>query len=212
MAKSAFSSGTFSHLKQIIRKDVINSPKDLPEFRKEIARVFQMANRRIQNIEKRGEFSPAVISLGKGDITAYSKFAMSGNSWVELKKEYSKAMTFLQQPTSTATGTHQYNEHLRKTYDLTKKDYDLISDNLHKKLQSISDSDYVERYLMRYKDFTGDLESSAKDISSQLESDAVKMVDHIENTVQAESQAELDSRNKSEKALINILKRWDYLK
>lgn len=179
--KIGFGKGAFRHLKQEMRNDILNASKESPEMRKEIRRVFQVANRRIQNIEKRGEFSPAVISLGKGDITNFSKFSVNGKSWFELKNEYVKAITFLRQPTSTATGVAQYTKHIRDSYDLTKEEYSLISDNLNDKLTSIQDSDYVERYLMRYKDFTGELKSEAKSISDQLEKESFDLLQELNN-------------------------------
>lgn len=180
---NGFGKGTFSHIRQELRNDIINAPESKPELRKEMARVFQVANRRIQNIEKRGEFSPAVIALGKGDITKFSKFSMSGNSWVELKKEYVKAVTFLRQPTSTATGVREYTNHIKKAYDLTDEEYTLVSDNLNNKLQSVADSNFVERYLMRYKDYTGELQSEAKSISHQLESDSKLLIDSLDEEI-----------------------------
>lgn len=74
-------------------KEIITATESSPALRHEVARVFQMANRRIQNIENAGVFSPAVASLNKGDIKRYSKFSMQG-SWTELKIEYGKAISF----------------------------------------------------------------------------------------------------------------------
>lgn len=155
-------------------KEIITATESSPVLRHEVARIFQMANRRIQNVENAGLFSPAVASLNKGDIKQYSKFNMKG-SWTELKIEYGKAISFLRQPTSTANGTKQYNAHLQKTYDLTADEFSLMSKSLQGKLNSISESDFVEKYLMRYKDFTGELEQSARDISQQIESDAISI-------------------------------------
>lgn len=142
-----------------------------PEYRKEIARVFQQANRRIQNIESKGLLSPAVQALNKGDVKGFTKFSMKGD-WNTLKIEYGKAITFLRQPTSTATGTNEYARHLQREYDLTPDEYNLMARSLYSKLNSVSESDFVERYLMRYKDFTGEMEQSARDISTQIESEA----------------------------------------
>lgn len=155
-------------------KEIITATESSPVLRHEVARIFQMANRRIQNVENAGLFSPAVASLNKGDIKQYSKFSMKG-SWTELKIEYGKAISFLRQPTSTANGTKQYNVHLQKTYELTADEFSLMSKSLQGKLNSISESDFVEKYLMRYKDFTGELEQSARDISQQIESDAISI-------------------------------------
>ena len=58
----------------------------------------------------------------------------------------------------------------------------------------MSDTDFVERYLMRYKDFTGEMEMEAKSLADMIESDAVsieqalqtnteKAVDDVVNTI-----------------------------
>lgn len=171
MAKITFTVRVWKSTKNQIRKEILQAVESSPEHRKEIARVFQMSNRRIQNIESKGLLSPAVQALNKGDVKGFTKFSMKGD-WNTLKIEYGKAITFLRQPTSTATGTNEYARHLQRTYDLTPDEYNLMARSLYGKLNSVSDSDFVERYLMRYKDFTGEMEQSARDISTQIESEA----------------------------------------
>ena len=163
-----------------LKKEILQAVESSPEMRKEIARVFQMANRRIQNIETKGVLSPAVQALNKGDIKGFTKFSMK-HDWNALKVEYGKAISFLRQPTSTAQGARQYGQHLQRIYDLTPDEYNLMARNLQGKLSSVSDSDFVERYLMRYKDFTGEMEQSASDISTQIESEAQSISRAIES-------------------------------
>lgn len=163
-----------------LKKEILQAVESSPEMRKEIARVFQMANRRIQNIETKGLLSPAVAALHKGDIKGYTKFSMRG-SWNELKMEYGKAVSFLRQPTSTAQGVRQYNKHLQNAYDLTPDEFNLMVRSLHGKLSSLDDSQFVEQYLMRYKDFTGEMKQSARDISTQIESEAQSISRAIES-------------------------------
>lgn len=163
-----------------IKKEILQAVESSPEMRKEIARVFQMANRRIQNVERSGQLSPAVQALNKGDIKGFTKFSMKGD-WNALKVEYGKAVSFLRQPTSTAQGARQYGQHLQRVYDLTPDEYNLMARNLQGRLNSVSDSDFVERYLMRYKDFTGEMEQSASDISTQIESEAQSISRAIES-------------------------------
>ena len=146
-----------------------------------------MANRRIQNIESKGMLSPAVAALNKGDVKGFTKFSMA-NDWETLKIEYAKAISFLRQPTSSASGTSQYNRHLQKVYDLTPDEFNLMAQSLNNRLTSLSDSDFVERYLMRYKDFTGELEQSATDISSQIESDAESIQRALEEEIEEKSE------------------------
>lgn len=178
-----FSKRTFSASSKVhIKKKVINAIESSPELRKEISRVFQQANRRIQNVEKTGIVSPAVVALNKGDIKGFAKFSMK-QDWNDLKIEYAKAVSFLQQPTSTASGTREYSEHLKKTYNLTDKEFSIMQNNLVGKIASVSDQKFLEQYLMQYKDFTGELEQESKDVSDQIESDAVKIADSLQNDI-----------------------------
>lgn len=178
-----FSKRTFSASSNVyIKKDVITAIESSPELRKEIARVFQQANRRIQNVENSGIVSPAVIALNKGDIKGFSKFSMK-HDWNDLKIEYSKAVSFLQQPTSTASGTREYAAHLKKTYNLTDNEFKIMQNNLVGKIASVSDQKFLEQYLMQYKDFTGELEQESRDVSDQIENDAVKIADSLQNDI-----------------------------
>lgn len=163
-----------------------------PEYRAEIRRVFQVANRRIQNIKNAELLSTAVEGLArKTDV--YSVFSPRGLSWNELKIEYSKAVNFLRQPTSTAGGTREYNQHLMAKYDLTQQEFDLMAKSLNDKLTSIDDVNFVERYLMRYKDFTGELEMAAADVSKQIESEAISLRSAIDSKIESETDETLSA-------------------
>ena len=178
-----FSKRTFSFTSKIhVKKEVISAIESSPTLRKEIARIFQQANRRIQNIEKSGIVSPAVVALNKGDVKGYSKFSMK-HDWNDLKIEYSKAVAFLQQPTSSATGAREYGEHLKKSYNLTDNEFSLMQEKLMGKIASVSDEKFLEQYLMQYKDFTGELEQESRDVSDQIESDAIKIADSLQKDI-----------------------------
>ena len=178
-----FSKRTFSASSKVhIKKKVINAIESSPELRKEISRVFQQANRRIQNVEKTGIVSPAVVALNKGNIKGFAKFSMK-HDWNDLKIEYAKAVSFLQQPTSTASGTREYAEHLKKTYNLTDKEFSIMQNNLVGKIASVSDQKFLEQYLMQYKDFTGELEQESRDVSDQIEDDAVRIENALDDAI-----------------------------
>lgn len=178
-----FSSRTFNATKKAyVKKEIINAVESSPTLRKQIARVFQQANRRIQNVEKTGVVSPAVVALNKGDVKGFAKFSMK-HDWNDLKIEYSKAIAFLQQPTSTATGTQEYAKHLKKTYKLKDEEFSLMQEKLIGKIASVSDQKFLEQYLMQYKDFTGELEQESRDVSDQIESDAIKIADNLQNSI-----------------------------
>ena len=175
MAKINFSKRTFAKTsKYKIRPDILQMLEGSNAAREEIRRIFQVANRRIQNIESKDLVSPALQALGKGDVKGYTKFSMK-HSWEDLKTEYSKAIGFLRQPTSTASGTREYNKHLQQQYDLTPDEFDLMAKKLNDKILSLDDSDFVEKYLMRYKDFTGELERTVSDVSTQMENEAISI-------------------------------------
>lgn len=179
-----FSDKTFELTSKVqLDKQILTAVESRGYLRKEIARVFQQANRRIQNIENSGIVSPAVVALNKGNITGFTKFSMR-NSWEDLKIEYSKAVSFLRQPTSTATGTKEYAEHLKKAYDLDDKSFALMQNKLMGKIASVSDERFLEQYLMQYKDFTGELEQESKDVSDQIEDDAVKIENALDDALE----------------------------
>lgn len=190
-----------------IKKEILQAVESSPEYRKEIARVFQMANRRIQNIEQSGQLSPAVQALNKGDVKGFTKFSMKGD-WNTLKIEYGKAISFLRQPTSTAQGARQYGQHLQRMYDLTPDEYNLMARNLQGKLNSVSDSDFVERYLMRYKDFTGEMEQSASDISTQIESEARSILRAIDAEIERQANEVADQMEDMQNDIERILRNF----
>lgn len=202
--KSVYEAATHARIK----KEILQAVESSPEYRKEIARVFQMANRRIQNIEQSGQLSPAVQALNKGDVKGFTKFSRKGD-WNTLKIEYGKAISFLRQPTSTAQGVRQYGQHLQRMYDLTPDEYNLMAGNLQGKLNSVSDSDFVERYLMRYKDFTGEMEQSAADISTQIESDAESLSRAIDDEIERNVVDAADALGEMDKSIYDILKGFE---
>lgn len=179
-----FSKRTFASTAKIyVDKQILDAIESRGYLRKEIARVFQQANRRIQNVEKTGLISPAVVALNKGDNTRFTKFSMK-HDWNDLKIEYSKAVSFLQQPTSTASGTREYSNHLKKSYNLDDKEFKLMQDKLMSKIASVSDERFLEQYLMQYKDFTGELEQESRDVSDQIEDDAVKIENALDDAIE----------------------------
>ena len=178
-----FSKRTFAATGNVhVDKQILDAIESRGYLRREIARVFQQANRRIQNVEKSGFVSPAVVALNKGDIKGFTKFSMK-HDWNDLKIEYSKAVSFLQQPTSTATGTKEYATHLKKTYNLTDKEFSIMQNNLVGKIASVSDQKFLEQYLMQYKDFTGELEQESRDVSDQIEDDAVRIENALDDAI-----------------------------
>lgn len=185
-----FSKRTFAATGKIhADKQILDAIESRGYLRREIARVFQQANRRIQNVEKSGFVSPAVVALNKGDIKGFTKFSMK-HDWNDLKIEYSKAVSFLQQPTSTVSGTREYSNHLKKSYNLDDKEFKLMEDKLIGKIASVSDERFLEQYLMQYKDFTGELEQESRDVSDQIEDSAIKIENALDDALEQMSKSE----------------------
>lgn len=163
-------------------KGIISAAKSDPKLRKEISKVFQAANRRIQNIERADVFSPAVASLGKSHIDRFSKFGMRGKSWRELKKEYGKAISFLQQPTSTATGAKQFARQVKGQLDITDAQWKSARKTLTENYNAIT-ADLMET--LPYKKLVQEMYSeTVTDVSDQIENDAKKISNGLEKAVQ----------------------------
>ena len=95
--------------------DLVGVAKGTPDLKKQMMKTFQKANRRIQNVRKAGLSSPAVQQLiserGDRGYTFFSGARLDPRSptdWEQLKYEYGRAISFLNNPTSSATGARQY--------------------------------------------------------------------------------------------------------
>ena len=93
-------------------------------------------------------------------------------------------------------------------YDLTPDEYNLMARNLQGKLSSVSDSDFVERYLMRYKDFTGEMEQSASDISTQIESEAQSISRAIDAEIERQANEVADAMDDMQNDIERILRNF----
>lgn len=188
--KTNFTPSVAKQFKNKLEKDIINAVESSPAMRKEIRRVFQMANRRIQNIEKSGVFSPAVAALGKGDVKGYSKFTVkgfgdSGASWQALKKEYAKAVSFLNQPTSSASGAKQFEAQVKKEMNIDDKLWQGIRESILGNYNSVS-SDLL--LALPYSDFMQEVYSrAAASSSSQMEQDARLAEQAIQENINEEA-------------------------
>lgn len=97
--------------------------KDLKQL---MMKTFQKANRRIQNVVNAGLSSPAVQQViaerGKRDFTYFSGANLDPRNpidWEQLKYEYGRAVAFLNNPTSSATGARQYIRYMQRELNTT---------------------------------------------------------------------------------------------
>jgi hypothetical protein len=173
-------------LKNKVKKDVIEAIEGSPALRKEISRVFQMANRRIQNIESAGLFSPAVAALGKGDVKGYSKFSVkgfgnTGSGWQALKREYTKAIAFLNQPTSSATGAREFETQVKQQMNIDDGLWKGVRDAILGNYNSVSSQLLLA---LPYSDFMQEVYSRAQQSSSsQIEQEAQYLADSLQQNI-----------------------------
>ena len=97
--------------------------KDLKQL---MMKTFQKANRRIENVVNAGLSSPAVQQViaerGKRDFTYFSGANLDPRNpidWEQLKYEYGRAIAFLNNPTSSATGARQYIRYMQRELNTT---------------------------------------------------------------------------------------------
>lgn len=196
--------------KEKARKDIINAIEGNSEFRKEIRRVFQIANRRIQNIEQGGYYSPALASLGKSGVKGYSKFSVkgfgnTGSDWNTLLKEYTKAINFLNSPTSTATGAKEFELQVKQKFNVPDDLWDYVKADVIGGTTSMSDemlqklpySQLVEgAYDSAYRSVSSQIEKGALDLAKGIQSDINRTADQLANSV--------------DEALDDLIKNWGF--
>ena len=211
MANMKFSKKvTKNFSKEKARKDIINAIEGNSEFRKEMRRVFQVANRRIQNIEQGGYYSPALASLGKSGVKGYSKFSVkgfgnTGSDWQTLLKEYTKAINFLNSPTSTATGAKEFELQVKQKFNVPDDLWDYVKADVIGGTTSMSDemlqklpySQLVEgAYDSAYRSVSSQIEKGALDLAKGIQSDINRTAEQMANTV--------------DEALDDLIKNWGF--
>ncbi len=175
-----FDKSVLKSIKIAVRPEIMRAYESDKDIRKEMSRVFQQANRRIQNIRQQDLISPAITALG--DIPkGYTVFGMKG-SFNELKIQYAKAIAFLQQPTSTARGARTYGKYIKSTYNLSDTEYKAAGGALTKAVQSLSDSK-LGQAMLQYKDFSGYFENSANDVAALIEQESKTTLDKINESL-----------------------------
>lgn len=196
--------------KEKARKDIINAIEGNSEFRKEIRRVFQIANRRIQNIEQGGYYSPALASLGKSGVKGYSKFSVkgfgnTGADWNTLLKEYTKAINFLNSPTSTATGAKEFELQVKQKFNVPDDLWDYVKADVIGGTTSMSDE--MLQKLPYSQLVEGAYDSAYRSVSSQIEKGALDLAKGIQSDINRTAEQMADS---VDEALDDLIKNWGF--
>lgn len=211
MASMKFSKKvTKNFSKEKARKDIINAIEGNSEFRKEIRRVFQIANRRIQNIEQGGYYSPALASLGKSGVKGYSKFSVkgfgnTGSDWKTLLKEYTKAINFLNSPTSTATGAKEFELQVKQKFNVPDDLWDYVKADVIGGTTSMSDE--MLQKLPYSQLVEGAYDSAYRSVSSQIEKGALELAKGIQSDINRTAE---QMANSVDEALDDLIKNWGY--
>ena len=211
MASMKFSKKvTKNFSKEKARKDIINAIEGNAEMRKEMRRVFQVANRRIQNIEQGGYYSPALASLGKSGVKGYSKFSVkgfgnTGSDWKTLLKEYTKAINFLNSPTSTATGAKEFELQVKQKFNVPDDLWDYVKADVIGGTTSMSDE--MLQKLPYSQLVEGAYDSAYRSVSSQIEKGALDLAKGIQSDINRTAE---QMANSVDEALDDLIKNWGY--
>lgn len=120
----------YKSLQESLEKDITESIKSSPELRKEIRRVFDMANKRIDRLNKTDSFdvlSPAMQGLNRGRFLV----SQSDGDWNKLVGMYKEAVAFIRQGTSTVRGAREFTQHVKdKFMDVAASKYNKSEDQL----------------------------------------------------------------------------------
>lgn len=197
--KIIFSQSTLSKVRKItLNRDIITLEIETPNAKKEIKRVFQMVNRRLQNIRNSGVLSPAAAALGVDlSNSKFTQFSVSNKDWNTLKIEYAKSVTFLQNPTSTATGAKQWQKSVQNSLGFSDKLMQKVVQNIIENKEDFSLSSPIERAKEVF-------ETVVKDISDYIESESKneKTYNELERELQKDK---LDVEKSIDTDLQNIL-------
>ena len=196
MANNIFSPSVIKAINKILNENIVNAVLGSPDLKKEINKTLQQANRRIQNIENAGLASPAVKAViaerGKKDYTYFSVANLDASNpidWEQMKYEYGRAMSFLNNPTSTATGARQYIRYQARElnnipFESANKIVDLATSPTIDEYGNVNIFSYgtiLDRYKNDIQMIGDNMKQNAKDYAQQLEDALMSEIAKIAN-------------------------------
>ena len=179
-----FSKSVTSSLNNTELQLLLNFQEGTPELKKQMNKIFQRANRRIQNIQKAGLASPAVKAViaerGKKDYTYFSSKGLNPTNttdWDLLRYEYGRALAFLNNPTSSATGARQYIK-----YQADRLNIPFESAN---KIVDIATNPTIDEYgnvnIFSYGEILDDFKADVEKIGDEIGTNAVNYAQNLED-------------------------------
>ena len=179
-----FSKSVTSSLNNTELQLLLNFQEGTNELKKQMNKVFQRANRRIQNIQKAGLASPAVKAViaerGKKDYTYFSSKGLNPTNttdWDLLRYEYGRALSFLNNPTSSATGARQYIR-----YQANRLNIPFESAN---KIVDIATDPTIDEYgnvnIFSYGEILDDFKADVEQIGNEIGTNAVDYAKNLED-------------------------------
>lgn len=171
---------------EVIRAAALGSPT----LKREINKTLQQANRRIQNIQNAGLASPAVKAViaekGKKNYTYFSIANLDLTNyidWEQAKYEYGRALSFLNNPTSTATGARQYISY-------QARELNNISFMSANKIVDLATSPTIDEYgnvnIFSYGLLLERFKSDVSIVKDSMKENAEELAEELESKLQAE--------------------------
>lgn len=179
-----FSKSVTSNLDNTELQLLLNFQEGTAELKNKMNKIFQRANRRIQNIRKAGLASPAVKAViaerGTKDYTYFSGRGLNPRNttdWDLLRYEYGRALAFLNNPTSSATGARQYIK-----YQANRLNIPFESAN---KIVDIATNPTIDEYgnvnIFSYGDILDDFKADVEKIGDEIGTNAVDYAKNLED-------------------------------
>lgn len=158
--------------------------KGTPELKRKMSKVFQQANRRIQNIQKAGLASPAVKAViaerGEKSYTYFTGANLDPTNttdWDMLRYEYGRALAFLNNPTSSATGARQYINYQAKTLNIPFESAN--------KLVDIATQPTIDEYgnvnIFSYGDILDNFKNDVMTAGDTMDMDSADFAEYLED-------------------------------
>lgn len=209
-------------LERDLEKEITESIKSSPELRKEIRRVFDIANKRIARLNQTDSFdvlSPAIQTINRGKFLV----SQSNGDWNTLVGMYKEAVAFIRQPTSTVKGAREFTQHVKdKFMDIASSKYNKSEEQLEYlwtasigNIQSAFSGLSAFTDKIKYQQVVQEIYDEAIDtVSNAIERDALILQQELEKDIDDTSkdlahEIVVTAQKDIDEALENFFKDWN---